>query len=241
MIKLGPDERLLVEHRLNQYKLIGPGRIWLWPWQRPLVKLYTGPQGEMMQVNQVRTAENVPVNVSLQLIYQVDPTLFTPELLPKLIGLQAGGWPAILRWRTEHILRQLLAGCAWRDLNQEASQERLERRLTQTLAERVKIIGLNIYAVCLIQTELPAELQQTIIQTERDRLEPRGRALVLKEYLELFGHQAMSHIVQWELLNVLRRNGQPNIILTTNGLLLDRVGAGHEPIFQMELPFMQRQ
>jgi hypothetical protein len=97
----------------------------------------------------------------------------------------------------------------------------LERQLTQTLADYLKVIGLNITSVCLIKTELPDNLQRTIVQAERDGLEPRGRASVLKEYFDIFGNnlaQAMPYIVQWELLNALHKNGQPQVLLTSSAL-----------------------
>ncbi len=241
-MKLNPDERLLIENGVNHYKLIGPGRVWLLPWQKVLTKLNVGPQGQPLYFENVRSGENVPVNVTLQLLYQVDPQLFTAEMLPKLPSWQAGSWQAILKWRTEYVLRRVMADLNWRDLAQEATQQRLERRLTQTLATFLKLVGLNLMAACVIKTELPADLQHTIIQAERDGLEPRGRALVLKEYFDLFGHdlgRAMPHIVQWELLNLLRQNGQTNLILTGTGLTLDQNSAGHEsvlPLYQMQLP-----
>ncbi len=244
MIKLKPDERLLIETGVNHYKLVGPGRVWLLPWQRALTMLNIGPQAQPLQFENVRTTENVPVNGVVQLLYRVDPSLFTTDMLPKLPDWQAGGWQAILKWRTEYVFRRVLADFNWRDLGQEAVQQRLERRLTQTLATLLKIFGLNLMAVCVVKTELPADLQRTIIQAERDSLEPRGRALALKEYFDLFGHdltRAMPHIVQWELLNLLRQNGQTNLILTGTGLALDRESAGHEPappLYQMQLPWL---
>lgn len=244
MMILNSDERLLIESGVNHYKLVGPGRVWLLPWQKALTKLNVGPQGQSLYFENVRSVENVPVNVVLQLLYQVDPQLFTAEMLPKLPSWQAGSWQVILKWRTEYVLRRVMADLNWRDLAQEAIQQRLERRLTQTLATFLKLVGLNLTAVCVVKTELPADLQRTIIQAERDGLEPRGRALVLKEYFDLFGHdlgRAMPHIVQWELLNLLRQNGQTNLILTGTGLTLDQNGAGHEPVpplYQMQLPWL---
>lgn len=241
MTTLHPNERWVIESGINHYQLIGPGRVWLKPWQRVLTKLEIGPQGQSLQFNEVRTAENVPLKAVLQVLYQVDPDLFTPDLLLKLPRLNEVGWQYVLKWRTEHTLRSLLAGYAWSELSKAETQPKLERRLTQTLADALKVIGLKITAVYLVKIELPADLQRTLLQTEQDGLEPRGRAGVLKEYFDLFGHnlpQAMPYIVQWELLNMLRKNGNPNLILTAAGLSL---GSEHtsEPlpsVFQMQLP-----
>jgi hypothetical protein len=242
MTKLLPDERLLIESGTNNYQLLGPGRVWIKPWQRVLVKLYVGPQGQSLSFNEVRTVENIPVNISMQLLYRVDPALFTGDLLPKLPGLNEGGWQEVLRWRTEHVLRQMLANYAWRELGHQTMQPRLERQLTQTLADYLKRIGLNIASACLVKIELPIALQKTIIQAERDGIEPRGRASVLKEYFDIFGHdlaQAMPYIVQWEVLNTLQKSDKAHLLLTSSVSIPDEPSPRHQPpqpVFQMQLP-----
>ncbi len=245
MTRLNPNERWLIESGVNHYKVVGPGRVWLAPWQRVLAALFVGPQSQSLPFNEVRTGEDIPVKMTLQVLYKIDPELFTDELLPKIPGLNEGGWQNILRWRTEHVLRQLIAGYAWRELGKQTIQQRLERQLTQTLADYLKVVGLTVMSVCLIRTELPDTLQQTIIRAERDGIEPRGRALVLKEYFEIFGHdlpQAMPYIVQWELLNTLQKNGKAQFLLTSSALSPEGQpsGAGSiPPIFQMQLPVPQ--
>jgi regulator of protease activity HflC (stomatin/prohibitin superfamily) len=245
MATLNPSERLLIENGFNHYQVIGPGWIWLKPWQRVLTKLDVGPQGQVLQFSEVRTVENVPVSITLQVLYQIAPELFTADLLPNLPGLNQVGWQNTLKWRTEHTLRSLLAGCTWRDLGREETQPRLERRLTQTLADILKGIGLKINFVYLVKTELPTHLQSTLVQTEQNGLESRSRALVLKEYFDLFGHnlfQVMPYIVQWELLNTMQKNGKVQVLLTSSALSSDGQNLDSrstQPIFQMQLPLPQ--
>jgi hypothetical protein len=246
-IKLNPDERLLVVSGATHYKLFGPGWVCLMPWQKALTRLYVGPQGQPFQFDEVRTIEDIPVNVTTQVLYQVGPELIRDDLLPKLPWLnEEEGWKRILKWRTEHILRQLLTNYSWRELSRPAIQERLERQLTQTLAEYLKIMGLKIMSVCLVKIELPVNLQRTIVQTERDGIEPRGRAMVLKEYFDIFGHdlaQAMPYIVQWEWLNVMRKKDGQHVVLADLALSPDKrpSDAGPaQPLFQMQLPLPQQ-
>lgn len=182
MIKLNPNERLLIESGMNHYRLIGPGRIWLKPWQKSVTRVNVGPQGQSLQLTEVRTVENIPVDVTIQVIYQIDPLLFSNDLLTKVSGLSEGGWQQTLRWRTEQVVRQMLANYSWRDLGKPTIQKQLERRLRQILADYLKIVGLNVKSACLIKTELPDNLQRTIIQTERDSIEPSGRASVLVQF-----------------------------------------------------------
>ena len=242
MTKLSPDERLIIESGTNHYQVVGPGRIWVKPWQRVLAELYIGPQGQALNFKDVRTVDNIPVEVTIQLLYQIDPTLFTGDLLPRLPKLNEGGWSGVLRWRIDYVLRRLMAAYAWRELGQETVQSRLERQLTQTLADYLKVIGLRVTSVCIVRIELPDTLQRTLIQVERDCIEPHGRALVLKEYADIFGadlSQAMPYIIQWELLNSLHKRGDVNFILTSTGLSLDQkpVSNGTPPaILQIPLP-----
>jgi hypothetical protein len=242
MIKLRPNERLVVERGVNQYQLVGPGRVWLRPWDKALTTLNIGPQGQALQINEVRTVENVPINVTVQVIYQVDPTLFGDGFLAKLRGLNEGGWQGILQWRTEYVLRQWLADYSWQTLQQQNIQQRLERQLTHTLAESLEKVALKLLAVCLVRTTLPDKLQRTIVQAEQDGVEPRGRALVLREYFDIFGAdlaQAMPYIVQWELLNTLHKNGNAQLLLTSTAPPLpDNPDQGQPapPVFQMKLP-----
>lgn len=242
MHKLNPNERLLIESGINHYKIVGPGLIWLAPWQKALTKLYIGPQDQSLQFDEVRTVQNIPVTVTARVLYQIDPALFRKELLPQIPWLNEGKWQNILTWRTEYVLRQLLADYTWHELGKEAVQQRLERQLTQTVADYLQVVGLNLRSISLVNVELPAELQHTILRAERDSIEPRGRALVLKEYFDIFGHdlaQAMPYIVQWELLNSVRKNDKTQILLTNSALSLDGKSPGTHPYLQMLLPFQQ--
>ncbi len=241
-MKLSPNERLLVESGINHFRVVGPGLVWLAPWQRARARLFIGPQGQSIRLNEVRTREDIPVNVTIQVLYRVNPDLFGEELLPKLPALNAGGWQGMLQWRTEAILRPLLAGYPWRGLNSEELQQRLEQQLGLTLADRLKKVGLDLLSVSLVKTELDPALQQTIIRAERDQIEARGRALVLREYLQTFGPNlpyAMPHIVQWELLNLLHKNGQTQFLLSAAGLTPGgpvSEAALPQPVLQFKLP-----
>jgi hypothetical protein len=188
----------------------------------------------------------MPMNVTIQVLYRVDPALFNDELLPKIPALSIGGWQNLVQWRTEAILRPLLADYIWRSLGQQTNQQRLERCLTQTLADLLKGVGLNISAVCLIKTELPANLQETLIRVERNNVEAQGRATALKVYAEIFGPDltlAMPQIMQWEWLSVLRKNGSSAVVLTSEFPFQTYPSESGftPPVFQMELPLAQKQ
>ena len=248
-VRLTPNERALIESPINRYKIAGPGRVWLIPRQRLLTTLYVGPKGQQLHYENVRTAENIPLKITVQLLSQADLNLFTKNLLPKLQALNGGGWDNILHWQTEYVLRMLVTHYTWQDLSHEEVQKRLERQLTQTLADRVKIVGLKINGACLLKTELPVNLQQALVKTQENQIETQGRATILKKYFEIFGDnltQAMPQIIQWELLNTLQKTN-PQVLLSTAGLTtegtlprpalsLPQQGDGTPKMYQVQLP-----
>lgn len=245
MIKLNPNERLLIESGVNRYKLVGPGLIWLKPWQKGLTTFSVAPQVQTLRFEAIHTLEEIPIDVKIQMLYRVDPNLFDDDLLSVIPGLNAGGWQSTLQWQTETTLRRLLAAYNWQKLRSQIIQRRLERHLTKTVADQLNSVGLNLISVHLIKIELPFKLQQVVVQTERDGIEARGRAFVLKEYRDIFGPnlpQAMPHIMQWELLNMLRNNDQSQLLLATSNLSASpstlEEGITH-PMFQLNLPLTE--
>jgi hypothetical protein len=235
------NERFLVERGINQLKVVGPGWVWFTPGQRYLATLNVGPQGQSFVFEQVETVEKVPLEINVQLLFRVDPGLFTDDLLPSLQGLSEGGWLQVLRWQTEHVLRQMMADYSWQDIGRENVKSRLERQLAWTLAERVRGVGVNLTSVCLIKQALPVGLEKTLVRAVQDRVEVQGRLAVLQEYQKLLGPnlpQAMPYLVQWELLTMLHRSGNLQL-LSTAKFPTDSGDAGDalsNSMFQITLP-----
>lgn len=241
--RLNPNQRLVVESPVNRYKLAGPGRVVVQPRQRVIAELYVGANGQSLQYQAVRTLEEVSLDMTVQVIYKIDPDLLHPDLLSRTAGLNNGGWKNIVQWQTEYVLRLLVAQYTWRTLNREDVQKQLERRLTQTLNDRLKMVGLNIMNVCLVKTELPAGLQHTFIQAEKDAVEAEGRAKVLKRYIDIFGpnlQRVMPHIIQWEVINTVHKKGDAKALLASDGLSLKPVLSLNDTapnrMYQQQLP-----
>lgn len=240
-VKAGLNERFLVERGVNQLKVVGPGWVWLTPGQRHVATINVGPQGQSFVFEQVETVEKVPLEVDVQLLYRIDPDLFTDDLLPSLPGLSEGGWLHVLRWQTEHVLRRLVADYSWQDIGRENIQPRLERQLAWTLAERLRGIGVNLSGVCLIKLTLPIGLEKTLVRAVQDKVEVQGRLAVLQEYQKLLGPnlpQVMPYLVQWELLTMLHRSGNLQLLSTakfpTNGAEAGDILS--DSVFQITLP-----
>ncbi len=240
--KLKPNERLLIEWGVNNYKIAGPGMVCLWFWQQGTAMFRVDPQTETFQFNEVRTAEDIPVNITVRIVYQVDPLRFTPELMPKIPGLQEQGWRSAVQWQTEHIFRQMLAAYAWSELGSKDRQAQLEWELAQTLTEYLEQIALCVTGVHLIRTALPLNLQKTLVRAEQDGVEAGGRARVLKDYFNTFGghmSDAMPYIMQWESMNVLHKSGKPHLLLSNSrqaaAPALPEID-GRQPDIQLSLP-----
>lgn len=247
-LKLPPNDRVLIVSPVNRYKIKGPGRVWLTPRQKVATRLYVGPWGHSLVYEQVRTTENIPLKIKVQLLVQVEPTLFNDDLLPKLPPLNSGGWDGVIRWQTEYVLRQLVAQQSWQRLNQENVQKRVERQLKEALADRLTFVGLRVVNTAFVHIDLPHDLQQSIVAAEQEFIEATGRAKLLEVYRKIFGDnlaQVMPLIVQWELLNSIHQN-QPNILLNApalgnggNGKAMLSLMPGDEPPasrYQLGLP-----
>jgi regulator of protease activity HflC (stomatin/prohibitin superfamily) len=243
MFKLNPNERLLIENGINHYTLLGPDIVLLFPWQKALARLDIGPQAWTFQIERVQTVEHIPVKVTIEVFYQVDLTLLTDDLLPRIPGLSQGGWRDIMQRRAEQVLRRLLAGHSWRELGKQTLQQQLEQQLSQRLADYLKGLGLKVTSVCLVETELPDNLQDTIVETEQEGLELHDRALALKACADIFDgglSQTMPFIMQWELLCLLHKNGRPQLLLSNSDLSLGQQmtnGKVTPSILQMRLPY----
>ena len=124
MIKLGLYDRLLVERGINARKIVGPGRVWLTFRSQPLAQFYIGPKSQPFTFDQVYTAEKVPMQITIQILYRVSPNLLTDRLLVSLPALNDGGWQNILQWQSEYVLRQLLADYPWQELGRRSVHRR---------------------------------------------------------------------------------------------------------------------
>jgi hypothetical protein len=66
----------------------------------------------------------------------------------------------------------------------------------------------------------------------------------LKEYAEVFGGdlaRAMPYIIQWEMVNLLRKHGNPQVLLTNSGLNLGGQSGSLEPSTILQLPLFRDQ
>ena len=243
-IRVGPNERLLVNDRADNYKIFEPGWAWLKLGQYPVTTVSVAPQAQTVTFVEVQTVENIPLDVSLQMVYHIDPARLTPALYPNLVGLNEKGWQMAIQSHTEYVLRQLLGDYSWQNLDRKVIRQRVERLLLRTLATRLEKLAVNILSLGLMKITPPPTLQRTLVRAEQDRVEAQGRISVLNDYFEIFGGdlpQAMPYVIQWEFLNMLHKQENPNVVLAAANLFQPGSTVNSEPmqqVFQMRFPIL---
>ncbi|MCB0192365.1 MAG: hypothetical protein KDJ65_10520 [Anaerolineae bacterium] len=212
MTFLNQRERIIVKSGFNvdRYTIKGPGRIFLKPGQKIVAKFHIGPRRESFEIKNVRTFEDVPVNFSLDVSYNVSPELIRDGLLISIQNLNQGIWETILQRTTQHILLKLVANQSWRGLHQPHVQQQIERRLTLTLADQLHPVALNINFAKILNTTLPDELQTAVIREQKQKLEIQSRAKNLATYFDVVGGdpEKLSWIYAMEELDMLRHKEQ---------------------------------
>lgn len=209
-LEINPDERVLIKGRGNNYKIGYPDRVWIGPFSQVLTKFSVGVRSERFRFDNVATANNALINVTVQVLYRVDPDLLNPGTLHLIPGLNDGGWAGILRWRAESVFRRVLGRHQWLDVTRpktDADETEIETKLRQKLAGYTERVGLQIVGVSFIKTDLPTET-----------LELQWRTEMIKTYRDLFNgnmQQALPFI-KWELTNTLQRNGGSHLMMSNS-------------------------
>lgn len=204
---LNPYERLVIRVGA-QYKLAGPGTVWVFPlFEEVLAKLHIGVTGHALEVYALSTAEGIQVDIEVQLLYKIEPELLE-RILCQVIALNDGGWQTILNWRIEYTLRKLVSQYSWQDISRPMIQKRVERQLSRIVSDDMASVGINVSRCCLVKVKLPDDL-----------LEAQLQSAVLKSYTTTFGAklpQAMSDIARLQLLTSMQQEGRVQVILTSS-------------------------
>ncbi|MBN2005485.1 MAG: SPFH domain-containing protein [Anaerolineae bacterium] len=200
-------ERLVVKEG-NQYKLKGPGTVWLLSgFGEVLDKIFTGVKGQVFEIAELSTAKGIQVSAKIQLSYKVELDLLG-DMLCQVVSLNAGGWQTTLNLQIESILRKLVSQYSWQDLTRPMIQKRIERHLGRIVSEAVASIGIRIVGCSLVNVKLPEDLLKAQLQSA-----------VLKSYADTFGErlpQAMSNIARLQLLNAMQDQGKVQVVLTSS-------------------------
>lgn len=149
------------------------------------------------QAATVATADGVMVNLNWSGTYALRPNLITENISQRLRGLP-NAEKAIAR-NADICLRQLVGDHSVSDLFKPAIRERIERQLSQLLAERLKPMGIVLNGLNLQTINLPQEVAEALnkakaietLDSAIRQLDPTTREVVRGAY-------QLDEILHWD-------------------------------------------
>lgn len=139
-------------------RVLPAGRHVLRPFEKVDFVLETKTKLIAGQAAAIATGDGVPVNINWSGTYALKPELITENASQRLRGL-ANTEKAIAR-HADICLRKLVGDYAVPDLFKPATRERIERQMSQLLADRLKPLGVVFNGLNLQAIELPQEVAE---------------------------------------------------------------------------------
>jgi regulator of protease activity HflC (stomatin/prohibitin superfamily) len=135
-------------------RVLPAGRHILHPFEKVDFTVETKTRLTINQAHAIATADGIPVNINWSGTYVLKPELITESVSQRLRGL--GNAEKTIARHTDICLRKLVGDYTVPDLFKPATRERIERQLSQLLADRLKpqgivFNGLNLQAIVLPQ------------------------------------------------------------------------------------------
>lgn len=205
----------LIFNRLQLYTgLRGPGVNLILPfWEYVGGYLDLAPRARQISLGDLYTRDQVPVTISVSLIYHLDPWAIRPELRPQFVDLLQSAAVAVLQRQVEHLLHRLVGGQSLDTLLGPEFRARVEERLTQELPRRVGEFGIALSGpVMLGHITLPADLQAELNQAHQARIHAQARADALNTLKQALGAQpdpGWEKAMEVETLEAMGRNSVP--------------------------------
>lgn len=139
-------------------RILPAGRHVLQPFEKVDFALETKTKLIASQAVAIATSDGVPVNMNWSATYTLKPELITENVSQRLRGL-ANAEKAIAR-NTDICLRKLVGDYTVADLFKPATRERVERQMSQLLADRLKPLGIAFNGLNLQALDLPQEVAE---------------------------------------------------------------------------------
>jgi regulator of protease activity HflC (stomatin/prohibitin superfamily) len=139
-------------------RILPAGRHILQPFEKVDFVLETKTKLITGQAAAIATSDGIPVNINWSGTYSLKPELITENVSQRLRGL-SNAEKAIVR-NTDICLRKLVGDYAVPDLFKPATRERVERQLSQLLADRLKPLGIVFNGLNLQVIDLPQEVAE---------------------------------------------------------------------------------
>jgi regulator of protease activity HflC (stomatin/prohibitin superfamily) len=139
-------------------RVLPAGRHVLRPFEKVDFVLETKTKLIASQAAAIATGDGVPININWSGTYALKPELITENTSQRLRGL-ASPEKAITR-HADICLRKLVGDYTVPDLFKPATRERIERQMSQLLADRLKPLGIVFNGLNLQAIELPQEVAE---------------------------------------------------------------------------------
>ena len=178
-------------------RILPAGKHILQPFEKIDFTLDTKPKITMGQVSTVVTGDGIALNINWSGVYRADPELVVDKLNQRLRGLLKAD-RAIAR-QVDILLRKLVGDYTVQDLFKPAIRERIERQLSQLVAEQSKLLGIEVLGLNLQALDLPHEVAEALNKAKAmatldgtiRQLDPATRQIVRGAY-------QLNEILHWD-------------------------------------------
>ena len=157
-----PEDNIAITANKDGFvkRILPAGRHLLYPTER--IEFYLEMKSKLVtdRTTAVVTSDGILIDVNWSGIYQVDPDLITEKRSQRLRGLPNS--EKAIRRNVDIALRKLVGDYALQDLFKPTTRERIERQLSQIVAERLKPVGIVLVGLNLQAIDLPGEVAEAL-------------------------------------------------------------------------------
>lgn len=178
-------------------RVLPAGRHVLYPFEKIDISIETKAKLARNQTTAIATAEGILVSVNWSGVYVLHPDLITDQVSQRLRSLPNAD-QAIAR-HVDICLRKLVGNYTVADLFKPAIRERVERQLSQLVAERLRPLGIVLSSLNFQTIELPREVTEALNKAKAiesldgviRRLDPTTREVIRGVY-------QLDEILHWD-------------------------------------------
>jgi regulator of protease activity HflC (stomatin/prohibitin superfamily) len=178
-------------------RLLPTGRHVLYPFERLDFTFETKTHLTIGQGLAIATGDGLLVNINWSGLYALQPDLITENVSQRLRNLPNAQKP--IGRNVDILLRKLVGEVTVRDLFNPVVRDRLERRMTQLLTDRLRPLGIAYNGLDLQAIELPVEVVEALNKAKAietldgaiRQLDPTTREVVRGAY-------QLNEILHWD-------------------------------------------
>lgn len=141
-------------------RVLPAGKHFLYPFEKVDFSLEVKPKLAANQTPAIVTGDGILLNIAWSGVYAIQPELITDKLSQRLRGLP-NAEKAIAR-SVDIALRRFIGDHTVQELFKPIVRERIERQLSQLVADRLKPLGIVLSTLNLQVIELPNEVAQAL-------------------------------------------------------------------------------